>query len=250
MSSKVASVVKRIRSSPLAARVKRLARPVIRGGRPIPTGSVRWGDFRREEPLCSDFGYSRGKPIDRYYIESFIAEHANDISGRVLEIKDPVYTRRFGAARVAQSDVLDIDATNSAATIVADLNDSDALRRATYDCVIFTQTLQYMFEPDKVIGHLHRSLKDGGVLLMTAPGITPIRECGADWYWNFTQVGVERLLREVFGSPVMVRSAGNLASVTGFLHGLSAGELAESELTRCDPAYQLLILARAVKAAT
>jgi SAM-dependent methyltransferase len=248
MSSKFASLAKRSMSSSLLAPVKRLVRPLIRNDHRIPIGSVRWGDFRRDEPICSNFGYSRGKPVDRYYIESFIGEHADDISGRILEIKNPTYTSRFGASRVKQVDVLDIDATNPAATIVADLNNADAVASAAYDCVIFTQTLQYMFDPAKVLRHLHRSLKVGGVLLLTAPGITPVRECGADWYWNFTRLGVERLLRKEFGPSVAVHSSGNLVSATAFLHGMSAAELTQSELAQDDPAYQLLILARAVKA--
>jgi SAM-dependent methyltransferase len=249
LSSKFVSIVKNSASYPLLPKLKRLVRPLIRRDKRIPVGSVRWGDFRRRQPICSNFGYSRGSPVDRHYIESFIASHADDISGRVLEIKDPGYTRRFGSSRVERSDVLDFNPSNRAATIIADLNVATALEAAAYDCVILTQTLQYLFEPGKVIGNLHRSLKPGGVLLMTVPGITPVRESGATWYWNFTDAGVERLLSGHFApSAFSVRSCGNLASVTAFLHGLSAEELKDSELAQCDPAYQLLIVARAVKA--
>jgi SAM-dependent methyltransferase len=233
----------------LLSRIKRRVRSLIKHDSWIPINSVRWGDFRRQDPICSRFGYSRGLPVDRHYIEEFLASHAGDVAGRVLEIKDPGYTRRFGGSRVTQSDVLDFNPANSAATIVADLNDADALTSAAYDCIILTQTLQYLFEPAKVIGNLHRSLKPGGVLLMTVPGITPVRDSGAVWYWNFTDAAVEQLLRDHFASSELgVRTFGNLASVTAFLHGLSAGELKESELAPCDPAYQVVIVARAVKA--
>lgn len=235
--------------SALFGRIKRRVGRLVRHGSWIPVGSVRWGDFRRQQPICPNFGFSRGKPVDRHYIEAFISGHADDVAGRVLEIKDAGYTRRFGGSRVEHSDVLDINPANPAATIVADLNDATVLETEAYDCVIVTQTLQYLFEPANALRHLHRSLKPGGVLLLTVPGITPLRDSGADWYWNFTDAVVERLLGALFAAPdISVRSCGNLASVTAFLHGLSTAELTDVELAACDPAYQLLIVARAVKA--
>src|SRR5690348_17021256 len=71
-------------------------------------GMVRFGDLRRIEPLSRIFGSDRGLPVDRYYIEQFLAAHAADIQGRVLEIGHNVYTRKFGAERVTKSDVLHI----------------------------------------------------------------------------------------------------------------------------------------------
>lgn len=60
------------------------------------------------DPLTSDWGFSRGLPVDRPYIEAFLERHAADIRGRVLEVGDDSYTRRFGGERVTQRDVLDI----------------------------------------------------------------------------------------------------------------------------------------------
>src|SRR5215210_988934 len=70
-------------------------------------GKVSFGDLRRLEPLTRSFGYDRGQPIDRYYIEKFLSQYAGDISGRVVEIGDDRYTRQFGGERVIISDVLD-----------------------------------------------------------------------------------------------------------------------------------------------
>ena len=52
-----------------------------------------------------DFGHDRGLPIDRHYVEGFLARYAADIQGRVLEIGDDAYSRRFGAARITQQDI-------------------------------------------------------------------------------------------------------------------------------------------------
>ncbi len=51
-----------------------------------------FGQAASARPLSDDFGFSRGMPIDRHYIEAFLADHAADIRGRVLEIGDDAYS--------------------------------------------------------------------------------------------------------------------------------------------------------------
>src|SRR6185295_12180787 len=67
-----------------------------------PVGFVRFGSLRRLSPISREYGFDRGRPIDRHYIETFLARHAVDVAGDVLEIKDDGYTRRFGAGRVVR----------------------------------------------------------------------------------------------------------------------------------------------------
>src|ERR1022692_2553351 len=81
--------------------------PALRVG-----GRVRLGELRRLEPVSSTFGFDRGTPIDRHYIERFLGRHAADIGGRVLEFGDARYTRRFGGHRVERSDVLHVTEGN------------------------------------------------------------------------------------------------------------------------------------------
>ena len=80
-----------------------------------------WGGLRRLEPVSREFGYDRGLPIDRYYIERFLETHRLDVTGRTLEIGDDEYTRRYGGGRATRRDVLHVHARNPAATIVGDL---------------------------------------------------------------------------------------------------------------------------------
>ena len=82
---------------------------------------VWWGTLRRRDPISHRWGYDRGTPVDRHYIESFLAAHTADVRGYVLEVKDSTYTRRFDGG-VTQAHVVDIDASNPDATIVADLS--------------------------------------------------------------------------------------------------------------------------------
>lgn len=221
----------------------RLLRPRI-----PDTGSVRWGDLGRMTPLSQKFGYDRGGPIDRHYIEAFLARHATDVTGRVLEVKDGTYTRQFGGKRVAAGDVLDIDEKNPLATVIIDLNDARALPDAGFDCIILTQTLQLVFDVESAIANLHRSLKPGGVLLLTVPGITPVRTRTMSWYWSFTELAIVRLLDRRFAkSDVTVVTYGNLRSATAFLYGLGASELPADQLAKVDLDYPLIVCGRAVK---
>ena len=74
----------------------------------VPVGTVDFGHFRRLIPISKEWGFDRGLPIDRYYIERFLQRHAADIRGRVLEVGDNAYTRRFGGDRVTNSDVINL----------------------------------------------------------------------------------------------------------------------------------------------
>jgi SAM-dependent methyltransferase len=214
---------------------------------------VAFGDLRRTRPFSAHFGSERGQPVDRYYIESFLQLHAADIRGRVLEVGDAAYTRRFGADRVVHSDVLHVDADAPDATVVADLSDADHLSADAFDCIILTQTLHLIFDFRAAVATLRRILAPGGVVLVTVPGITQIDtgEWAHTWYWSFTIHSMRRLFGEEFGPEnISVEQHGSVLSAVAFLEGMAAGELTEAELAVDDPAYPVLVGVRAVKAPT
>src|SRR5262249_52965698 len=41
---------------------------------PSPS-SISFGDLRQLRPISPNFGLDRGRPVDRYYIENFLAQH-------------------------------------------------------------------------------------------------------------------------------------------------------------------------------
>lgn len=215
-------------------------------------GDVRFGDLRRLAPLSRRWGKDRGQPIDRYYIERFLGASAADVRGRVLEVGDDMYTRRFGGAAVERRDVLHAVPGNPSATIVADLSRGDGLPSATFDCVILTQVLHVLADPAAAVRTVHRILKPGGVLLATLPGISQVSRWDLErWgdYWRVTTLGAERLLAGVFEpGSVEVGAHGNVLTAIAFLHGLAAEELRPEELDHADADYQLLVTVRAVKA--
>jgi SAM-dependent methyltransferase len=214
-----------------------------------PAGHVDLGALRRVQPIDRDFGFGRGWPVDRYYIDAFLERHAGDVRGRVLEVKDSAYTRRFGSDRVTRGDVLDVDAANPMATVVADLENGAGLPDGAFDCVILTQTLHLIYDLRAALRALHRSLAPGGVLLLTVPGITKV-DAGIPWYWSFTAASARRLLQEVFPPEgVHVEAFGNVLAAVAFLEGLAVDELSPEELDVRDAEYPVCITVRAVKPA-
>jgi hypothetical protein len=210
-----------------------------------------FGDLSRTVPLSTQFGYDRGTPIDRYYIENFLAAHENDICGRTLEIGDDQYTARFGASRTTHRDVLHVHERNPAATIVGDLSKRGTLVAAAYDCLVVTQTLHLIYDMPAAIRELYNALREGGRLLLTSPGISQIErgEWGVpNWYWSITVASARRLFGDVFGSAnVEVLSYGNVFAATALLQGIAVEEVPRTKLDVFDEAYPVTIAVRAKK---
>lgn len=216
-------------------------------------GTVDFGALRRVTPISPVFGLDRGLPIDRYYIESFLSKHSNDIRGRVLELGDPYYINKFGEGRVTQADVLHVVPGNPQATIIADLTNAPHIDSDLFDCIIFTQSLQMIYDMKAALDTLHRILRPGGILLLTSAGISKIgRRLGRDdWgeYWHLTTQSAEALMRESFPeADVDVQSSGNVLATTCYLHGLATEELTKEELDYVDPDIEMLVTVRAKKA--
>jgi SAM-dependent methyltransferase len=216
-----------------------------------PVRRVRFGAMQRVTPVSRVFGLDRGQTICRYYVENFLGGHATDIRGCVLEIADNSYTRRFGGERVSRSEVLHVHEGNPRATIVADLTAGDHLTADTFDCIILTQTLQFICNARAAVRTLSRILKPGGTLLATVPGVSQISRYDMDrWgeYWRFTTLSARKLFEEAFpAGDVHVRAYGNVLTATAYLYGLAADELRQEELDYRDPDYEVLITVRAVK---
>jgi hypothetical protein len=228
--------------------VAQVVRALRRAARP----AVRWGGLRRVTPIARKFGFDRGTPVDRVYIDDFLAAHRGEVRGRVLEIADAAYTRRFGDDRVTRSDVLHVTAGHPGATLVGDLVSGAGVPRGAFDCLILTQTLPFVYDVPAALATCHAALRPGGVMLATVPGISQISRYDMDrWgdYWRFTSLSARRLVAGVFGEDrVTVTAYGNVLATIALLHGLAAEELRPAELAARDDDYEVLIGVRAVKA--
>jgi hypothetical protein len=198
---------------------------------------VRWASLSRTRPL-SRWGFERGTPIDRWYIERFLEDHQDCVCGRTLEVLEDLYASRFGAAFV---DVVDIDPANPVATIRGDLCRSGTLPGSAFDAIVLTQTLQFLPDPRQALVNLVAALKPGATMLVTVPALSRVSDETDRWRW--TPHGLEELTSGL-GCVTSVAGRGNVLTSRGFLMGLGAEELPDSTLRFDDPAFPLIVTAR------
>jgi hypothetical protein len=225
-----------------------MRRPTLAGARRSLAArarrQVRPRTLLRAQPVSRQFGLDRGQAIDRHYIEGFLARNSQLIRGRVLEIGDDRYTRRFGSA-VEESEVLHAVPGEAGATLVGDLVTGEGIPESAFDCIVLTQTLPFIFDVRAAVAGCRRALADQGAVLATLPGISQISRYDMDrWgdYWRFTDLSARRLFEEAFGEGnVTVRTDGNAGAACAFIQGLATEEIPQSLLEASDPDYQLII---------
>ena len=240
------------RSAPrrIARAARRSVRSVLSRRARRSVGRVDLGDLRRVEPFSREFGYDRGTPVDRVYIERFLGACSGDVRGRVLEIGDSTYTTRFGGDAVTSAEVLHVSDGLPSVTYVGTLEDGGTLPSGAFDCVILTQTLHLIFDVRAALATVERVLAPGGVLLATVPGISQLSDdqWSETWSWAITPYAMRELIRSSMPeASIDVSGHGNVLTTAAFLYGMSAEELARSELDHHDAAYPMLVTARAAK---
>lgn len=126
-----------------------------------------------------------------------------------------------------------------------DRRDLATLPTGKFDCFVFTQTLNFIFEKERALAGCFQVLKRGGVLLGTVAGLTQISRYDMDrWgdYWRFTDLSVKRLLGDCFKGRVEVFPYGNLESALAMLQGFCIEDFDDrSVLERVGPDYQIMI---------
>ena len=228
-----------------AARIKRLlgprwttwARTVIRGlERPS------WGNLRRVTPLSTAYGFDRGTPIDRYYVDKFMRAHGDLITGRVLEIQTRDHIRRYGSA-VTAADTLDID-PSFRPTYCCDLADAAAVPSASYDCFLLPNTLCVVRDVDAALREARRIVRPGGAILATVPGFVPLTP-DTDDYWHASAAGWRLVADRVWNDcDTVVETHGNCLAAAAALYGVAVEELSSAELDVTDPRYPVLVTIR------
>ena len=207
------------------------------------------GTWGSTAPLSKVFGSDRGTPIDRYYIEKFLSNNRHLIKGKVLEIAESTYSKRFGNG-VTSFEVLHFEG-NPNATIVADLTDPKTIPENMVNCFICTQTIHMIYDFRAAIAGAHKLLDSGGTVLATMPGITQVSRYDMDrWgdYWRFTTLSALKSFEDVFGiGNVSVDYFGNCLSATSFLRGFALEEMNQTDLDLRDPDYPVIITIVATK---
>jgi hypothetical protein len=208
--------------------------------------------LRLREPVSTQFGLDRGRPVDRFYIERFLKQNSELIRGRVLEVQERTYIDWFGTG-VEQADVLHAAPGNPKATLVGDLTTGAGIPQDAYDCIVLTQTLPFIWDVPAAIRGTRAALKPGGTLLATMPGISQIsREDARDWgdWWRFTSMSAKRLFEEEYGPDnVETEVHGNVVAACALLYGLAQEELTQEELELRQEDYEVIVTIKARRAA-
>lgn len=192
-------------------------------------------------PVSRSFGFDRGQPVDRYFIDQFLEENKVHIKGKLLEIGDASYSKKFGQD-VESFDVLDIE-EHEDVTLVGNLETGVNLPSNTFDCFILTQVIHLLYDLQIASEMAMNVLKPGGTLLVTVPGIS--QSCRTKTYgdyWRFTSMSLKRLFQDLeIVESVDVSSYGNLPTAQAFLEGRASHELSRSAFSFHDPHYEVIM---------
>ncbi|MDO8795689.1 MAG: hypothetical protein Q7J25_13845 [Vicinamibacterales bacterium] len=202
----------------------------------------RWGNLRRTRPFSDNFGFERGTPVDRFYLDRFLHQHRHLITGRTLEIQMPGYTTRFGHNLTA-TDSIDIAAgTYDGLTYLTDLAQSQAVVPSdSYDCFLLPNTLCVMRDIEGCLRHALRVVKPGGVILATSAALVPLTGDAPD-YWHMSAAGWRELVARTWpGCEVRIEQHGNCLTAVAAMLGLALEELRPSEFDEDDPRFPVLI---------
>jgi SAM-dependent methyltransferase len=200
-------------------------------------------------PLSRKFGFDRGTPIDRYWVESFVNKNKSSIRGICLEIEDSRYTDKYGS-NISQSDILDINQLNKKANIYGDLrNLITIIESNTYDCIILTQVLGMIDDYNAAISECFRILKPNGKIIATVSAFSPVYKNNLS-FWRFAPLGAQYLFSKYFGKQnVTVTTFGNAYTGQCSWLGMSQEEIDRNELSKNDPEFPCLIGIIAMKVA-
>ncbi|WP_029232399.1 methyltransferase domain-containing protein [Butyrivibrio sp. VCB2006] len=210
---------------------------LTRKAHPVSSNSF----LQSTEPVSVEFGFDRGLPIDRYYIESFLSDNASRIKNvkSAIEVGEDKYLSRFFGGEDCQRDILEYDKGMN-------LTDSKTLPFEKYDVFICTQVFNFIYDVKQAIKGSWQLLKPGGVMLATVAGnISQVSWMDMDDYgdyWRFTYKAVERLFQENFEGNIEVIPYGNVVAATAFVQGCAIEDLPDiNVLNRVDSGFAICI---------
>jgi len=192
-------------------------------------------------PFDKNFGLSRGNPVGRYYIEKFLRENSQFVTGRCLEFGDDRYKSYFPQAE--KYEVVSITPAPNV-TFVCDIHDPSNIPLESFDSIICTQVFEHLAYPEKAAIALFKLLSAGGVLLLTAPFINNVHYGPTD-FRRFTPDGIQLILEDAGFKIEHLDYGGNATVATGSLLGMVQEDFTKEELEIKDPIYPYNILVRA-----
>ena len=209
-------------------------------------------NFEPPEYISNDFGWTRGMPIDRFYLHQFFKENSSFIKGSCLEFGEDKYTKQYGLD-VIQSSIFtsDLDEKRKDGVIAGDISKSETLPSDKYDCIICTNVLNFIYDNHDSVEGLYMMLKPGGYCLVSIAGYSShvSRYDMNRWgdYWRLSDKAAVRMFQEAGFIIDEVKTYGNVYAAVAQMHGYCAEDLDVSRLTTSHPDHQMIISMRIKK---
>ncbi len=205
--------------------------------------SIRMFSDMPLRPLSRRCGVERGTPIDRYYIEKFIASNQKCIRGITMEVADNYYTKKFGL-NVEKSLTMHVEGWGKD-VIQINLETGKGVLDNSIECFICTQTIQMIYDIKAAVYNIYRMLKPGGIALITIAGIAGLSLYDYyNWgeYWRGTPKAIKKLFEEIFEEDnIKIVSYGNVKTTIAFLYGMCIEDLRENDFLYDDEQFPLLL---------
>ena len=194
-------------------------------------------------PRSTKFGFDRGTPIDRKYINDFLLSHKQIVVGQCIEIGDSEYCEMLGVAP-ANTFVLGANVAVGTNTIPGDLARRNTLPDQRFDTFICTQTLNFIFEFDTAIENARKLVKGNGYFIGTVSGVAQVSIYDAErWgdFYRFTPEAIDRHLRKHF-PHVEIFVYGNHYALMNYLTGHAYEDLRyPQEIWKPDPRFPMIV---------
>jgi SAM-dependent methyltransferase len=202
-----------------------------------PIGQVAFGDFVRNAPFCPNYGFSRGTPIDRFFLDCFITKIRDEVVGDVLEIGGVQENRvRYRLQHASSYRTMDIELFPGV-DFAGDAHDPAASPASSFDCILLFNVLEHCKEPSIVVENVHRWLRAGGKAFCLVPNAQRVHRDPRD-YWRIMPDALEYLFRNFASAEVF--TYGNLITTIAALSGLGAEELSSEDLVEVNSMYPVV----------
>lgn len=195
---------------------------------------IDWGSLRRLMPVCGNFGFTRGWPVDRYYLDQYIAKISNLVTGNVLEVgvyvSDPMkkkfpHSKSFHAVDVIKTDKVDY---------AGDIHERSLFSEGSFDTILCFNVLEHCKMPWVVVENMHHWVKKGGQVFCMVP-VTQRRHEDPKDCWRILPQSLEWMFKSF--SKAEIHCRGNPLTAVSALLGIPSDELSKKELDFDHPDY-------------
>jgi SAM-dependent methyltransferase len=156
------------------------------------------------------------KSMNKYLIEYFVKQYFNNISksekSRFLDLGCGIIPyKRFYQGKYQEIITADYEKRTEEVDMLADAQNLP-FEDNYFDCILFSEVIEHVPDPEKAVQEISRCLKNGGQLILTFPFIYNLHEVPYD-FQRYTEFGIERLLHSKHLKITKLLRRGNIFSV-------------------------------------